>query len=160
MTYNEAILVLRSRIQNVNDDDFEKAFEMAVSALTEIQKYHTLGKVEEIEPYIRLAEKLNVCDLVRENANLHNKLRVIEAKQREYKNADNQEKPLCKIGDTVYFIYTGLNRGISEGKVNNINITEEGIRYYAGYCSDFDDYDIGKTVFLTEAQAEAALQKM
>lgn len=106
MTDNEAILILRrSRIQNVNDDDFEKAFEMAIFALTEIQKYHTLGKVEEIEPYIRLAEKLNVCDLVRENANLHNKLRVIEAKQREYKNADNKRNRFVK-SETQYILYT------------------------------------------------------
>ena len=63
--------------------DKHKAFDMAISALEEIQQYRALGTVEEIEFYIRLAKNMNVCDLVRENARLSNELMFKELELRK-----------------------------------------------------------------------------
>lgn len=59
--------------------------EIAVKALEEIQQYRAIGTVEEIEPYVRLGEKLNLCDLVRENAKLVKKIQHLEVYEKQLK---------------------------------------------------------------------------
>ena len=103
MTENEAIKVIQTEkscvLRNIDgcdrdcgkcdlvmeDKEIIFGYDMAISALSEIQQYRTIGTVEEIEPYIRLAEKLNVCDLVRENAGLSNKIKFLELELESYK---------------------------------------------------------------------------
>ena len=69
----------------------------------------------------------------------------------------------CKVGDTVYMLYP---KGILETRITEIfiiskisfstfNINKHGIPNYHGFTED----DIGKTVFLTRAEAEAALKE-
>lgn len=46
-----------------------------------LAEYEELGlEPDEIRPYVELAEKMNVCDLVRENARLSGKIKFLEAK--------------------------------------------------------------------------------
>jgi hypothetical protein len=71
----------------------------------------------------------------------------------------------CKVGDTVYFVrdeYGG--KSIQQNEVFNVVMDGYGMKIYGTpkRCSmDFMCYidDIGKTVFLTRPDAEAALQK-
>lgn len=47
-----------------------------------LAEYEDLGlEPNEIKPYIELAEKMNVCDLVRENKRLSDKIRFLEAQK-------------------------------------------------------------------------------
>ena len=70
--------------------------------------------------------------------------------------------PPCKVGDTVYSIVDGITQ-VFEGRVYAIEITEFGTvyrftrkGYYTGGCTE---EAIGKTVFLTREEAEAALKE-
>ena len=84
--------------ENFKDDCISETFDMAIKALEEIQQYRAIGTAEEIEPYVRLAEKLNLCDLVRENARLENKIRflkIFENKLKEYEEIGTVEECLC-----------------------------------------------------------------
>lgn len=69
--------------------------------------------------------------------------------------------PPCKIGDTVYLIpkYNGKPYcGIVQDKVQMIGITSRGIHIKARNHHDHNKmYMLGKTVFLTKEEAEAAL---
>lgn len=99
MTENEAIEILQEFktdkpiLEMIYGDCHEEALKIASKALEEIQQYRTIGTVEEIESYIRLSEKLNVCDLVGENAELENKITFLEAELNTYK----------KIGTVEFF---------------------------------------------------------
>ncbi len=70
----------------------------------------------------------------------------------------------CNVGDTVYSITRDF---ISEYVVESIRIYEHSIQFY-WKCTKgiyhnvvgFADFEIGKTVFLTEQEAQAALEKM
>lgn len=47
-----------------------------------LAEYEDLGMEPwEIKPYIELAEKMNLCDLVRENKKLSDKIRFLEAQK-------------------------------------------------------------------------------
>lgn len=51
-------------------------------AMEKLAEYEDLGlEPNEIKPYIELAEKMNVCDLVRENKRLADKIRFLEAQK-------------------------------------------------------------------------------
>ena len=64
----------------------------------------------------------------------------------------------CKVGDTVYFALLGR---IIEKQVFSIVSFSNSTRIYCGGTSEyFRPEDIGKTVFLTRAEAEKALQEM
>ena len=64
----------------------------------------------------------------------------------------------CKVGDTVYFALLGR---IIEKQVFSIVSFSNSTRIYCGGTSEyFRPEDIGKTVFLTSAEAERALQEM
>ena len=85
----------------------------------------------------------------------------------EYEDLEDQGLLLqlpCKKGDTVYSITRDF---ISEYIVESIRIYEHSIQFY-WKCTKgiyhnvvgFADFEIGKTVFLTEQEAQAALEKM
>lgn len=74
----------------------------------------------------------------------------------------------CKVGDTVYEVQE-LRKRIQPYTVTHIHITHNGISFgwvlkdEMGIYSNvygFSDSDIGKTVFMTRKEAEAALKKM
>ena len=69
----------------------------------------------------------------------------------------------CKVGDTVWMpcINSVLETKVTEAHVSEFsigfstfNVNKHGIPNYHSFCAE----DIGKTVFLTRAEAEAALK--
>lgn len=64
--------------------------------------------------------------------------------------------PPCKVGDTVYRIYT--NSWIGEDKVCRFLATESGLRYCDDKGRETSCDKFGKLVFLTKAEAEYALK--
>ena len=112
-----------------------------------------------------------VCDIL----NAYNRLNEFDKTQSydllkklsEYRNLEEQGLLLklpCKVGDTVYSITRDF---ISEYIVESIMIYEHSIQFY-WKCTKgiyhnvvgFADFEIGKAVFLTEQEAQAALEKM
>jgi hypothetical protein len=91
------------------------------------------------------------------DAQVLNELRELKA----YREAEEQRLLLrlpCKVGDTVWFI---RNKEIIKTMVEKIGVKKSGVyikldcnAMYETSCSS-----IGKTVFLTKAEAEAALTK-
>ena len=84
------------------------------------------------------------------------------------KQSENTIELPCKVGDTVYYLnaryHMALYRNtIYEAKVARIVITSLGvalvihIRDESGCCEVPDVKDFGKTVFLTQEEAEKAL---
>ena len=74
--------------------------------------------------------------------------------------------PPCKVGDTVWIIYTDTNwrleivgHHILRGKINAIEITESDGICFETECSTFFPEHIGKTVFFTKEEAEQALKE-
>lgn len=82
----------------------------------------------------------------------------------DYFIANGVVAPPCKVGDTVYRVLVNLN-DIEPCTVTEFVHDECGTLLK---CSSFDGVwtefvhsaDIGKTVFLTHEEAEAALEKM
>ena len=68
----------------------------------------------------------------------------------------------CKVGDAVYVIFdSDTGKAIYETRVQGISVTIRGtaILNFGGYPVQYAwDSDVGKTVFLTPAEAEAALK--
>lgn len=64
--------------------------------------------------------------------------------------------PPCKIGQTVYRIYT--NSWIGEDKVCRFSATESGLRYHDDKGRETSCDKFGKLVFLSEAEAKYALK--
>ena len=86
------------------------------------------------------------------------------SKLRYYEDLEEQGKLMtmpCNIGDTVWFIpkYEGKVLGmIREDKVQMVGITTRGIHLKLRDHHDHNKmYMLGKTVFLTKEEAEAAL---
>lgn len=91
--------------------------------------------------------------------NEHIALRSWLNELKQYKDLEEQGKLLklpCKVGDTVYTIYSDEDGSfIEEPKV--VEISTHRI-WIARMYFDYDDF--GKTVFLTQAEAEAALENL
>ena len=94
------------------------------------------------------------------NQDIYNAIAVLE----EYEDLEEQGLMLklpCKVGDTVYRIikefHTRINKIIS-GKVYRIALTDIEMQIFIGKWQSKGIY--GKTVFLTQAEAEEALRKM
>lgn len=94
------------------------------------------------------------------NQDIYNAIAVLE----EYEDLEEQGLMLklpCKVGDTVYRIikefYTRINKIIS-GKVYRIALTDIEMQIFIDKWQSKGIY--GKTVFLTQAEAEEALRKM
>lgn len=76
-----------------------------------------------------------------------------------YEDAEKQGRLArlpCAVGDTVYSVYRG---DIKETKVQVITISQYGLEFQDGFRGNwvFHTDSIGKTVFLTAKEAEAAL---
>ena len=88
-------------------------------------------------------------------------------KLKDYENAEEQGLLLrlpVKTGDTIWYVDDDDNYHI-EAKITRIEIKENYILYYAEEKEDcgtigFDSDDIGKTVFLTQVEAEQKLKEM
>ena len=70
----------------------------------------------------------------------------------------------CKAGDTVYLIPTYNGKpycGIWEDKVQMIGVTSRGVHIKARNHHDHNKmYMLGKSIFLTKAEAEQKLKEM
>lgn len=108
--------------------------------------------------------KGNLClcnkEVYGNNQDIYNAIAVLE----EYEDLEEQGLMLklpCKVGDTVYQIikefYTRINKIIS-GKVYRIALTDIEMQIFIDKWQSKGIY--GKTVFLTQAEAEEALRKM
>lgn len=74
----------------------------------------------------------------------------------------------CNVGDTVYEFYKPVNQ-IIPYEIEDIHIDKEQTRYFATAFDiyyneyldeiDFNEDEIGKTVFLTKEEAEKALKE-
>ena len=90
----------------------------------------------------------------------------IYEKLREYENLEEQGLLLrlpVKAGDTIWYFDCYYDNYPIEGKVTRIEINENYIIYYSEEnCRTivFDSDDIGKNVFLTQAEAEQKLKEM
>lgn len=65
--------------------------------------------------------------------------------------------PPCKVGDTVYRVYT--KSWIGEDKICEISISRGGVFYVDDKGRETSCEKIGKTVFLTREEAELALKE-
>ncbi len=108
--------------------------------------------------------KGNLClcnkEVYGNNQDIYNAIAVLE----EYEDLEEQGLMLklpCKVGDTVYRIikefHTRINKIIS-GKVYRIALTDIEMQIFIDKWQSKGIY--GKTVFLTQAEAEEALRKM
>ncbi len=83
----------------------------------------------------------------------------------EYKSAEEQGLLLrlpCKVGDIIYEVHL-LTGKITERKINSIvvcNCPDLTIMYKSGYDYSNVQDDFGKTVFLTQEEAEQKLKEM
>lgn len=90
----------------------------------------------------------------------------------EYEDLEEQEKLLrlsCAVGDTVYEVQR-LRKRIQPYEIVSIKIGRYGERYYYwelkngcgiyGNLKGFGDKRLGLDVFLTQVEAEAALEKL
>lgn len=95
------------------------------------------------------------------------RVKSLKKKLKEYKDLEKQGLLLrlpLKIGDTVYSVTRDF---ISEYKICSIEKYNEGF-FFNWKCEKgmyinvrgFTEYDIGKTVFLTQAEAEQKLKEM
>lgn len=92
----------------------------------------------------RLRKLLAECDIVGRYA--------------DYLIANGVLVPHCKVGDTVYRILP-LQNEIGAWVIVEIIITEDEINYIDDSDNLIKGADIGKTVFLTEHDAQMALIK-
>ena len=65
--------------------------------------------------------------------------------------------PPCKVGDTVYRVYT--RNWVGEDKVSSFIMTEMGLCYVDDKGRETSCTKFGKTVFLTREEAEQALKE-
>ena len=97
------------------------------------------------------------------------KIATILKKLADYEDLEEQGRLIklpCKVGDTVYGINTDRNI-VSALKIISVKIYSYAIYFdyqlidgiYKNIVS-FADADIGKTVFLTKAEAEAKLKEL
>ena len=78
----------------------------------------------------------------------------------DYEDLDEQGRLIklpCKVGDTVYVI---VGKNISAQKIQRATIDSEMKIEFCTKRRGFALFDIGKTVFLTESEAEAKLKEL
>lgn len=74
-----ARIYARSYGQPPYGHEIEGTAELLLQMADKLEEYEDLGlEPNEIKPYIELAEKMNVCDLVRENKRLTEKIMFLE----------------------------------------------------------------------------------
>lgn len=93
------------------------------------------------------------------------RVKSLKSKLKNYKDLEKQGLLLrlpCKVGDTIYEIHP-LTGKISQRKIKSIvvcNCPDLTIMYKSGYDYSNVQDDFGKTVFLTQAEAEQKLKEM
>lgn len=109
-------------------------------------------------------ERLTSCDMYFDDTDK----RLFYNKLKEYEDAEEQGLLLklpCKVGDTVWFVG---NKFVNDYEIRRFIVGEIGIDAIqvaktirgTDYWNSFSIDDIGKTVFLTQAEAEEALKKL
>lgn len=92
----------------------------------------------------------------------HKQVKEYLEELKEYRDLEDQRLLLCfpcKVGDTVYYKTIGndiYTIKITEIKLSNSGTTYNG--YFLNCAYEFDSSDFGKTVFLTQAEAEKKLK--
>lgn len=91
-------------------------------------------------------------------------------KNRQLKEQGMLIKLPCKVGDTVYVVDNCIQIKPAECRIGLIGYTatleDKGFNFVAEFEKDssiieeFEDKDIGKTVFLTKSEAEAKLKEL
>lgn len=77
----------------------EKSWEYKSLLIEKLGAYEDIGlEPEEIKPYIELAEKMNVCDLVRENKRLSDQIKFLELGVSERRCEDGIKRILVCTG--------------------------------------------------------------
>ena len=100
----------------------------------------------------------------------------VQEKLREYEDLEEQGLLLrlpCKVGDTVWdndygkpcaYTITGFSFGTDEDYIDEPVSLKEVVYYYSNYSGSitgsFAVSEIGKTVFLTQAEADQKLKEM
>lgn len=117
-------------------------------------------------------ERLTKCDMYFDDTDK----RLFYNKLKEYEDAEEQGlllKLLCKVGDMVWdndfgkpcaYTITGFSLGTGEDYIDE-PVTEKEIVYYysnsnGSITGSFASIEIGKTVFLTQTEAEQKLKEM
>lgn len=137
-----------------------------LDALEEFNKYKEIGTVEEFKMALENVKTLS---------SMYEKLSDQEVAEyhrlSEYEGLEEQRKLLklpCAVGDTVYEVQE-LRKRIQPYTIIAIHISNCGNLYgwelkdgkgvYSN-VNGFSEYDLGKTVFLTPKEAEAALKEI
>ncbi len=142
MTEQEAINYLRLEGIEVKGNprrlaEFFDGLDVAITALEEIQEYRAIGTVEQLTDM-----KQNYAEAL-SDWRQYRKIGTVEECRRAMKN--KMELP-CAVGSLVYEPYQFMGEGAWEIDVHKIRL------------EDLDK--IGKTVFLTREEAEAALREL
>lgn len=68
----------------------------------------------------------------------------------------------CKVGDTVYFdtYRHGESIGVHPHKVERVEVVFRTERTFGNIGADIPEWQFGKSVFLTKAEAEARLKEL
>lgn len=130
--------------------------------------------IKEILKFLReLPKMIGMLNMPTEKVDIVQSIREIVYEWKGYKDLEKRGKllkPPCAVGDTVYtnvsmqgwyfrkknrpyeakIVFVGIN-----GADNYINVD-----FRDGYMIQFKFTDIGKTVFLTKEEAEAALKEL
>lgn len=81
----------------------------------------------------------------------------------KYEDLEEQDRLVilpCKVGDTLYRLVPNLYREYVEIKIAQFVINKNGIYFMTDKGVSWSADKIGKTVFLTKAEAEQKLKKM
>ena len=84
-------------------------------------------------------------------------------KLKEYEGLEEQGRLVilpCKVGDTLYRLVPNLYREYVEIKIAQFVINKNGIYFITDKGVSWSADKIGKTVFLTKAEAEAKLKEL
>lgn len=133
--------------------------------------YKKLAEYEDFEEIFRAKMTDTACELLSDKEEFGKWLDRIEwiaKKCDEYARAGEQGLLLrlpVKVGDTIWYVDDDDDNYPIEAKITRIEIKENYILYYAEEKENcgtlgFDLDDIGKTVFLTQAEAEKKLKEM
>ena len=106
----------------------------------------------------------------------HEDIRKVLRKLCEYEDLEEQGLLLrlpCKVGDIIWdndfgklcaYRITGFSFGEADGYIDDPVITDDIVYYYSNYngsiMGSFSINEIGKSLFLTQAEAEQKLKEM
>ena len=107
---------------------------------------------------------------------LISRVKSLKKKLKEYKDLEEQGLLLklpCKVGDIIWdndfgklckYRITGFSFGEADGFIDDPVVTDDIVYYYSNYngsiMGSFSINEIGKSLFLTQAEAEQKLKEM